>query len=80
MRPQPEMIYTVPQLMQFMQLLCLTPFLQSTPAGSWSRVTKLAGPGGTYCVIEDTVGATGDIDHMQQGVQRRTTSCDHLFD
>lgn len=37
------------------------------------RITKVSGPGGTYCVIEGNVGTPG-------GVQQRTTSCDHLFD
>lgn len=44
------------------------------------RITKVSGPGGTYCVIEGNVGTPGGVDQMQRGVQQRTTSCDHLFD
>lgn len=44
------------------------------------KITKVSGPGGTYCVIESTVGTPGGVDQLQRGVQQRTTSCDKLFD
>ncbi|MFZ6644800.1 hypothetical protein ACO0LO_03745 [Undibacterium sp. TJN25] len=44
------------------------------------RVTKISGPGYSYCVTTDNVGHDAGFDQMQRGVQSRTTTCGTLFD
>jgi hypothetical protein len=39
------------------------------------RMTKIVGPGGTYCVTEEGVGATNGLDMIQNGVRKKTTNC-----
>lgn len=40
------------------------------------RITKVSGPGGTYCVTHDSVANSGGIDQMQNGIQGKVTNCD----
>ncbi|WP_394782258.1 hypothetical protein [Undibacterium sp.] len=44
------------------------------------RVTKVSGPGYSYCVMTDNVGHDAGFDQMQRGVQSRTVNCGTLFD
>lgn len=39
------------------------------------RMTKVTGPGGTYCVRKEGAGATDGLDAMQNGVRAKTTNC-----
>lgn len=38
-------------------------------------MTKVSGPGGTYCVYKDSVGHSGGVDQMQRGVMTKVTNC-----
>lgn len=40
-----------------------------------SRITKVSGPGGTYCVVVPSLGSTGGVDVIQHGVQRKVVTC-----
>ncbi|HYD63682.1 MAG TPA: hypothetical protein VEC35_25230 [Noviherbaspirillum sp.] len=40
-----------------------------------TRMTKVTGPSGTYCVIRNSIGATAGIDTIQRGVPQRTVNC-----
>ncbi|MES2105317.1 MAG: hypothetical protein V4634_14950 [Pseudomonadota bacterium] len=44
------------------------------------RVTKVSGPGYSYCVTTDSVGHDSGFDQMQRGVKSKTTNCGNLFD
>ena len=44
------------------------------------RVTKVSGPGYSYCVTSDSVGHDSGFDQMQRGVKSKTTNCGNLFD
>jgi len=44
------------------------------------RITKVTGPGYSYCVMAGSVGDHNGMDIMQRGVQTKTTSCGHYFD
>ncbi|MES2068829.1 MAG: hypothetical protein V4488_00675 [Pseudomonadota bacterium] len=44
-----------------------------------SRVTRVSGPSGSYCVFEGGSSRTDGRDTMQSGVQKKTMSCGNLF-
>ena len=44
------------------------------------RITKVSGPGGSYCVQTNSVGATDGVDQMQRGIPLKVTNCGSLFD
>jgi hypothetical protein len=48
--------------------------------GDGRRVTKVSGPGGSYCVTSESVGATDGIDRIQEGMHGKVTNCGSLFD
>jgi hypothetical protein len=44
------------------------------------KITKVSSPLGTYCVVQDSIGAADGIDRMQRGTHAKVTNCGHLFD
>lgn len=39
------------------------------------KMTKVIGPAGTYCIFSELASASDGIDHLQNGMKTRTTSC-----
>ncbi|NMM27784.1 MAG: hypothetical protein HHJ12_10990 [Glaciimonas sp.] len=39
------------------------------------KMTKILGPGGTYCTFSESAGAADGIDHIQNGMKARVTNC-----
>ncbi len=57
-----------------------SPTLAEKTLSDGRRVTKVSGPGGTYCVLHGTVAASGGVDQIQHGIQSKVTNCANLFD
>jgi hypothetical protein len=49
--------------------------MESITFANGKRITKVYTPAGTYCVVSNTVGSTGSIDAIQNGMQYKTITC-----
>ncbi|GGC63286.1 hypothetical protein [Undibacterium terreum] len=57
-----------------------TTTMQERALPDGSRITKVSGPAGSYCVMSGSVANNGGVDIMQRGVHNRTVNCAHYFD
>jgi hypothetical protein len=54
--------------------------IQNKQTADGRSITKVSGPGYSYCVMSDSVALSGGFDQMQRGPRTKTVSCGHYFD
>lgn len=58
----------------------LAPTLRQRTLPDGSTIVQVSSAAGTYCVTQQSAGATDGRDHLQNGNPALPTSCGHLFD